>query len=117
MCRRAVLSIDLVASRNSIVQARTALRNTSFDDKGPYVIAWSPARSFGKSQAAVLVLNLSNVTTGAQAVEMFREWSEKIEQNPELWASGWNHKALRVTLRLWADRWGPGILSLFTPQH
>jgi hypothetical protein len=84
MCRRAVLSIDLVASRNSIVQARTALRNTSFDDKGPYVIAWSPARSFGKSQAAVLVLNLSNVTTGAQAVEMFREWSEKIEQNPEL---------------------------------
>jgi hypothetical protein len=117
MCRRAVLSIDLVASRDSIVKARTALRKTSFEGRGPFVIAWSPAQSFGKSQAAVLVLNLSNVTTGAQAVEMFREWSNKIEQNPELWTGGWNHDSLRVTLRLWADRWGPGILSLFSPQN
>jgi hypothetical protein len=117
MCSRAVLSIDLVTSRNSIVKARTALRKTLLEERGPYVIAWSPAQSFGKSQAAVLVLNLSNVTTSAQAVEMFREWSDKIEQNPELWTGGWNHDSLRVTLRLWADRWGPGILSLFSPQN
>jgi hypothetical protein len=116
MCRRAIRSIDLVASRNSLAKARAALRKESFDGRGPYVLAWSPAQSFGKAQAAVLVLNLSGVSTGAQAADMFREWSNKIEQNPELWARGWNPNALRVTLRLWADRWGPGILSLFSPQ-
>jgi hypothetical protein len=116
MCRRAIRSIDLVASRNSLAKARAAIRKASFDGRGPYVLAWSPAQSFGKAQAAVLVLNLSSVSTGAQAADMFREWSNKIEQNPELWAGGWNPNALRVTLRLWADRWGPGILSLFSPQ-
>ena len=116
MCRKAVLAIDIDSSRNAILNARLTKQGESFDGRGPYVIAWSPAQSFGKPKAAVLVLNLSNVSTAAQAAEMFRAWSSDVEGNPQLWTGGWNNQSLKVILRLWADRWGSKILSLISMQ-
>ncbi|MEY4354852.1 MAG: hypothetical protein RLZZ609_3093 [Cyanobacteriota bacterium] len=115
-CPKAVRAIDLVTSRSAIKSASRDLRNATFDGRGPYVIAWSPAISLGKQRASVLVLDLSNVTTSAQSVEIFREWSDKIEQNPALWRKGWDMNGIRFALRLWADRWGPGILSFILPS-
>lgn len=116
-CRSIVSSVGLVASRDAISKAKKSFRKVAFDGRGPYVIAWSPSKSFGQPDAAVLVLNLSNVTTRAQAVEMFRSWSERIEQDPGLWKGGWNLNGLRIALQLWADRWGPGVLVFLTPQN
>jgi hypothetical protein len=116
ICRKAVLAIDIASSRNAIVNARLTKPGESFDGRGPYVIAWSPAQSFGKPNAAVLVLNLSNVSTAAQAAELFRAWSSDVEGNPQLWTGGWNNQSLKVILRLWADRWGSKILSLLSMQ-
>jgi hypothetical protein len=116
MCRKAVFAIDIASSRNAILNARLTKPGKSFDGRGPYVIAWSPAQSFGKPNAAVLVLNLSGVSTAAQAAEMFRAWSNDVEANPQLWTGGWNNKSLRVILKLWADRWGSKILSLLSMQ-
>jgi hypothetical protein len=116
MCRKAVSAIDIVSSRNAILNARLTKPGKSFDGRGPYVIAWSPAQSFGKTNAAVLVLNLSNVSTSAQAAEIFRAWSNDIEANPQLWTGGWNNTSIRVILRLWADRWGSKVLSLLSMQ-
>lgn len=117
ICINAVLSIDISESRNAILNAQESKPKASFNGRGPYVIAWSPSRSFGKSKAAVLVLNLSNVSTAAQAAEMFSSWAYDIEQNPKLWKGGWSTESLRVILRLWSDRWGSQVLSLFLPQH
>ena len=116
ICRKAVLAIDIASSRNAIVNARLTKPGESFDGRGPYVIAWSPAQSFGKPNAAVLILNLSNVSTAAQTAEMFRAWSSDVEGNPQLWTGGWNNQSLKVILRLWADRWGSKILSLLSMQ-
>ena len=116
ICRKAVLAIDVASSRNAIVNARLTKPGESFEGRGPYVIAWSPAQSFGKPNAAVLVLNLSNVSTAAQAAELFRAWSSDVEGNPQLWTGGWNNQSLKVILRLWADRWGSKILSLLSMQ-
>ena len=116
ICRKAVLAIDIASSRNAIVNARLTKPGESFDGRGPYVIAWSPAQSFGKPNAAVLILNLSNVSTAAQAAELFRAWSSDVEGNPQLWTGGWNNQSLKVILRLWADRWGSKILSLLSMQ-
>jgi hypothetical protein len=116
MCRKAVFAIDIASSRNAIANAKLTKPGQSFEGRGPYVIAWSPAQSFGKQNAAVLVLNLSNVSTAAQAAEMFRAWSNDVEGNPQLWKGGWNNKSLRVILRLWTDRWGSKILSLLSMQ-
>lgn len=114
ICRKAVSAIDIASSRNAILTARLTKPGRSLDGRGPYVIAWSPAQSFGKPNAAVLILNLSSASTAAQAAEMFRDWSNDVEANPQLWTGGWNNKSIRVILRLWADRWGSKVLSLLS---
>jgi hypothetical protein len=115
-CLQAIRSIDLVASLSAIRSARAIVPNSDLSGRGPYVIAWAPAKLAGKPRASVLVLDLSSVTTSAQAVEMFRVWAEKIEKNPALWRRGWDFHQIRVILRLWADRWGPVMLTFITPR-
>ncbi len=114
-CQRIVASTNLLLSHDAIHKASKLSRNISFKGRGPYLIAWAPAKSFGKPDAAVLVLDLSNVTTNDGAVAVFQEWSDKIEQNPNLWKGGWNLNSLRITLRLWADRWGKDVLAILSP--
>ena len=65
----------------------------------------------------VLLTDLSDVTTIAQATSIFQDWARDIESNPELWAdsTGWSIEKLRTTLRLWADRYGESILQLIRP--
>jgi hypothetical protein len=114
-CQQVVASTNLLVAHDAIHKASKLSRNISFNGRGPYLIAWAPATSFGKSDAAVLVLDLSNVTTNDGAVAVFQEWSDKIEQNPNLWKGGWNLNSLRITLRLWADRWGKDVLAILSP--
>lgn len=116
-CVSAISSIDLITSRIAIQSAMSATGNLNFHNRGPYLIAWSPSAMFGQDNVPVLVADLSNVTTVSQSVGIFSAWINDIEQDPQLWRNGWSLEKLRTTLRLWADRWGPGVLSMVGLQE
>ena len=114
-CDKIVASTNLLLSHDAIHKAKSITRKPALNGRGPYLIAWSPAATIGKSDAAVLVLDLSNVTTSDGAVAIFQDWADKIEKNPQLWKGGWDLNSLRLSLRLWADRWGAGVLAILSP--
>lgn len=133
-CPDVVQDIDLIASLRAIRLAERSFASTAglsegqaarataeFEKirsitqrRGPFLIAWSPGRNIGKNGEPILVTDLSDVTTVAQATSIFQTWSNQIELKPELWMDldGWNLEKLRTTLRLWADRYGPGMLEV-----
>lgn len=111
MCYDAVRNYGLVAALRAIKEAEFA--GADLSDQGPFLLAWSPSNRKGRRDALVLTLNLSYVTTYRQASEMMQRWSREIEQNPELWSNGWNLERMRTAIQLWADAYGPQILTLF----
>ncbi len=80
--------------------------------RGPFLLAWSPAADKGKADALMLIADLSDVTTDAQAEAIFVLWRTDIEANPEYWSRGWDVERLRVAIRLWVDRFGSQIFSV-----
>jgi hypothetical protein len=111
-CETAVDGIDLATSLSAISAAKRAQRSADFGGDGPYLLAWSPASTKGKRDALVLVFDLSDVTTVAEATRRFGDWAVEIENDPELWRGGWNIENLRITLRQLADKYGDAILQL-----
>ena len=104
-----------------LVLATTALKDAGktgadLNDQGPFLLAWSPSSQKGKDDALVLVANLSNVTTSEQAKLRLQRWKTDILLNPEIWERGWNLERVRITVREWADKFGPKILTLFGDQ-
>ena len=114
-CGKIIASTSLLISHDVIHKANKLSHKAVLNGRGPYLIAWSPATAFGKTEAAVLVLDLSNVTTSEGAVAIFQDWADKIEKNPQLWKGGWNMNSLRLSLQFWADRWGTGVLAILSP--
>jgi hypothetical protein len=60
-----------IKSRYAIHQVNELARKSPLRSRGPYLIAWSRATAFGKTKAAVLVLDRSNATPTAAAVASF----------------------------------------------
>ncbi|MEB3255258.1 MAG: hypothetical protein VKJ05_02600 [Synechococcaceae cyanobacterium] len=110
-CEAIVASTDFLTSHDALHRLRKLAVQANLSDRGPYLIAWSPGAAFGRANAAVLVLNLSNVTTTEGATAIFRDWADKIEMNPQHWKKGWNLTSLKTSLQLWADRWGSDVLT------
>jgi hypothetical protein len=48
-----------------------------------------------------------------QAKRLFSQWTADIQENPELWQSGWNTQKIALFIRLWADKYGTEFLNLF----
>ena len=115
-CSRIVAATNLPVSHDAIHKANKLSQKPALKGRGPYLIAWSPASKFGNPEATVLILNLSNVTTTEGAVAIFQDWADKIERNPDLWQAGWNINSLRLSLKLWADRWGADVLAILSPN-
>jgi hypothetical protein len=111
LCRHAVNSYGLATALAAINDARRS--HAVLDGLGPYLLAWSPPSTKGQANALVLVSDLSNVTNSAQAKRIFSDWSQDIVENPALWERGWNVEKMRVTIRLWADKYGSDILKAF----
>jgi hypothetical protein len=111
VCEIAVESYELVTALNSIRDARIA--GADIPGSGPYLLAWFPPTDKGMKNALVLVSNLSDATTYDNAQSMLLQWTRDIQQDSSLWEKGWNVEKLRVRIRLWADKYGPKILSLF----
>ena len=111
-CKEIVAGIDLITSRVAIATAKRASDGESFERGGPYLIAWSPSTAFGQPYVPVLIWDLSGVTTSQQATDQFVDWADEIVRNPDLWRDGWDLERLRMTLRRWADKYGPAILHV-----
>jgi outer membrane protein OmpA-like peptidoglycan-associated protein len=110
LCPEAVRHYGLPISLEAIESARRS--NVRFDDAGPFLLAWSPSETKGQPDALVLVSDLSDVTNSEQAKQIFFDWFSKIQENPELWRPGWDIAKLKVTIRLWADKYGEKLLRV-----
>jgi hypothetical protein len=64
----------------------------------------------GKPDKLVLVIDMSAYTTQADFEHAFRQWKDKIVQDPHLWRQGWSLENLRLVIRDFADRYGHDIL-------
>jgi hypothetical protein len=111
ICEIAVDNYGLVTARQALKDAE--LTGVDTTGSGPFILAWSPSTNKDKEGVSVLVANLSNVTTYAQANEIFLLWAIGIEANPKMWSKGWDANQLRRDIRLWVDKYGPRILGLF----
>jgi hypothetical protein len=101
----------LVVAKQAIKDAELAGVDAS--GRGPFLLAWSPSIDKGKQDALVLVSDLSHITTYEQAKQILQLWSRDIEQDPQLWSNGWDIERLRVQIRLWVDKYGPRVLTMF----
>jgi hypothetical protein len=86
LCKEAVRVYGLVAALNAINDAKRS--NAELGGVGPFLLAWSPSEQKGRSDALVLVSDLSDITTYAQAKQVFFQWATDIVENPELWMRG-----------------------------
>ncbi len=112
-CTDIISGIDIITSGTALEAAARANQGATLAGVGPFLIAWSPSTTFGTERAIVLLADLSRVTTVEEAQNQFLEWKRRIEQDPQLWSNGWNLERLRTAIRQWADKFGPGVLSVF----
>lgn len=107
---------DAVANYNHILakQAISAAQKGGWQPSGigPFLIAWAPGATLGQKDAAMLVINLSNVVTYEQAQAIMTHWANDIENDKSTWDGGFTVDSLRKYLQLWADTFGPDIWRL-----
>lgn len=115
-CNDIVALVDLPTSLDAIKKASRS-SGKEFTAQGPYLLAWSPSLTMGDPGALVLVWDLSDVTNVTQATRMFTDWAVEIERDPSLWNQGWNLENLRTKLRLWADKYGQGVLKMLDSMN
>lgn len=111
LCERAVQDYNMSTALEAIDAAWRS--HSRLMGRGPFLLAWSPSTAMSRSDALVLVFNLSDVTTEQQAKEMFMQWRREIVEHPELWKKGWNIDKVRVDIQLWADKYGTEVLKMF----
>lgn len=110
VCKDAIRHFDVETARYAIHEAQKA--GFSGSGVGPFLLAWSPATEFGKEDTFVLSLDLSRVTSYDVAHAMMQEWRNDVETDfADL--RGFTFARLQVTLRRWADKYGPGFLEAF----
>lgn len=112
VCDIAVDKYALVSSLQAIKDAEYS-GNVKAVGRGPYLIAWSPAREKGKRNTPVLITDLSEISSPEDANLFLSHWAKDIESNPSVWNNGFSIEKIRVSLRLWADTFGPKLMSAF----
>ena len=112
VCEAAVRKYDAEGARNAI---SAAVQSGKFVDDGigPYLLAWSPSKTYGKKDAFVLGLDLSQTKTSDQARAVMIDWRREIETNFKLQREGFSLESLRVIARRWLDQHGEGFVNGF----
>lgn len=118
VCDLAIEGYGLPTSLGAIRDARNA--GVDVRGRGPFLLAWSPASAKGRSDTVVLWVDLSDVDDSAQALDIFQNWVNNIEQAPELWDDinkpGWDIERVRISIRNWFDRYGSDILQVVNAE-
>lgn len=115
-CKRAVAEYDLAQALNALQKAENAANLTdglqTLSGRGPFLLAWSPGRTYGSRDALVLAADLSNTSSPEQARDDMRTWRRDIQSKPEKWRNGWNLESVRLLAQRWVDRRGEAIVKL-----
>ena len=106
-----IRDINLPLSKNSIKIAESQMERKLTGD-GPFLLAWSPAQDIDNEDALVLFLDFSHVKNLKQATRMFNFWIDDIENDSELWYSGWSLERFRLKVMLAVDKFGSDIFQL-----
>lgn len=78
--------------------------------RGPFLIAWSPSKSRGEKDALILVIDMSAYESQQSFVELFKDWRQKIIDDPKLWRNGWDAQAIILMFRDTLDKYGDTVL-------
>ncbi|MDA4844077.1 hypothetical protein [Hoeflea poritis] len=114
ICGAAVERYGLAEGRKAIID--TERTGWILDNRGPYLLAWSPPGAKGTAGALVLLVDLSGVTTAEAARAIMQRWSSDIERNNALRsADGWNVDVLRPIIANWREAFGARTLMLLGP--
>ncbi|WP_136659080.1 hypothetical protein [Nitratireductor sp. XY-223] len=114
ICGDAVERYGLSEGRRAIVD--TERTGWILDNRGPYLLAWSPPSAKGTAGALVLLVDLSGVTTPEAAQVVMQRWSSDIERNADLWAGkSWDVDLLRPIIASWREQFGARTLMLLGP--
>lgn len=115
-CKIAIEEYGLAQAQNALKKAEAAASLTdgleALGGRGPFLLAWSPGRTFGSRDALVLAADLSNTSTPEQALSDMQTWRRDIEMNSDQWREGWNLEGIRLIAQRWVDRRGDAILKL-----
>ena len=109
MCADAVKYYDLAIARIALRHAKMA--GVELSGPGPFMLAWAPGTNKGRKNAAVLVADLGDVRSQADAREAMRIWREDIEGDPDFWKNGFSALKLRAKLRQLVNRYGNDLMK------
>ena len=97
VCGAAVEHYGLLIAQEAIESAKRS--KASLRGQGPFLLAWSPGAAKDDPDALVLMSDMSDVINIEQAKQVFAQWMQDIQENPELWDEGWNLEKLRLVIR------------------
>lgn len=88
-------------------------RTVAFDRaaRGPFLVAWAPPTARGRPNVPILRYDLSDFAASSEFVDGFTLWKNEIEDDPSLWASGWNLTRWKLKTRALSDRYADRILA------
>ncbi len=113
-CAEAVERYGLSEGERAIADAERS--GWILEDRGPYLLAWSPPMARGAEGAPVLLADLSGVTTPEAARAIMHRWSGDVETNAALWNEArWNAEHLQAVMERWRVEFGPRVLLLLGP--
>jgi hypothetical protein len=98
------------------VGGQSAIRDATgqgnqLQNRGPYLIGWSPATSRGQKDAVVLVIDMSSYEEQTGFDQAFRFWRQKIVQDPGLWRNGFSTEGIRTTVQDFVNHYGKSIID------
>jgi hypothetical protein len=88
-------------------------RTVAFDRaaRGPFLVAWAPPTARGRPNVPILRYDLSDFAAPSEFVDGFSLWKNEIEDDPTLWASGWNLTRWRLKTRALSDHYADRIFA------
>jgi hypothetical protein len=88
-------------------------RTVAFDRaaRGPFLVAWAPPTARGRPNVPILRYDLSDFAAASEFVDGFSLWKNEIEDDPSLWASGWNLTRWKLKTRALSDHYAERIFA------
>lgn len=113
-CLEAVERYGLADAKRAIADAERT--GWILDNRGPYLLAWSPPEAKGGSSSQVLLADFSGIATAEGARAVMHRWANDVENNSALWAGGeWDTTLLRPIIDSWREEFGTRALMLLGP--
>ena len=78
---------------------------------GPFLVAWAPPTARGRPNVPILRYDLSDFATAREFDDGFTLWKTEIEDDPSLWASGWNLTRWKLKSRALSDHYADRIFA------